>query len=106
MGLQTDAFTASTMAFAVLCLSRLWHGFNCRSTKSIFQLGLFSNKFAVIAFLAGFIMLFGVIKLEIFHEMFEIANLSSNNLNAVLLLPMVPFVLIQIYKIIRNSIKK
>ena len=51
-------------------------------------------------------MLFGVIKLEIFHEMFEIANLSSNNLNAVLLLQMVPFVLIQIYKIIRNSIKK
>lgn len=106
MGLKTDAFTASTMAFAVLCLSRLWHGFNCRSTKSIFKLGLFSNKFAVIAFLAGFIMLFGVIKLEIFHEMFEIANLSSNNLSAVLILPIVPFILIQIYKIIRNSINK
>ena len=34
LGLQTDAATASTMAFATLTLARLFHGFNCRGTSS------------------------------------------------------------------------
>ena len=29
------------MAFATLCLARLFHGFNCRGKHSIFRLGVF-----------------------------------------------------------------
>ena len=105
IGLKENSYVASTMAFSVLCLSRLYHGFNCRGRESIFKLGLFSNKFALIAFLLGFIMLTSVVKLEIFHDMFEVTDLSNSNTVAVLLLPLIPFALIQIYKIIRNRTK-
>lgn len=103
IGLKTSSKHASTMAFAVLCLSRLWHGFNCRSKESIFRLGFFTNKFALGAFGIGFILLFGVLKTSAFHSMFEIADLSKENMKAILLLPLIPFILIQSYKLIRNK---
>lgn len=102
MGLKTDIQVASTMAFSVLCLSRLYHGFNCRSKYSIFKLGLFSNKFALMAFLLGTAMLLGVLKLEIFHKMFEIADLSKEDWSAIMLLPLVPFSFIQLYKVLKK----
>ena len=37
IGLQTDAMTASTMAFATLCLGRLFHGFNCRAKRDVYK---------------------------------------------------------------------
>lgn len=37
IGLQVNAATASTMAFATLTLARLFHGFNCRSKHSILK---------------------------------------------------------------------
>lgn len=106
IGLKENSHVASTMAFSVLCLSRLYHGFNCRGRESIFKLGLFSNKFALIAFLFGFIMLISVLKIELFHKMFEVTDLTDTNMGIVLLLPLIPFALIQIYKIIRNAITK
>ena len=45
IGLQVNAATASTMAFATLTLARLFHGFNCRSKHSIFKIGLASNVY-------------------------------------------------------------
>ena len=35
MGLKGDPLTASTMAFATICLARLLHGFNCRSDQPL-----------------------------------------------------------------------
>ena len=35
MGLKGDPLTASTMAFATICLARLLHGFNCQSSTFI-----------------------------------------------------------------------
>ena len=40
-GLATGSeAAASTMAFSTLTLARLFHGFNCRSSHSIFKIGL------------------------------------------------------------------
>ena len=52
-----DAVMASTMAFATLTLARLFHGFNCRGSESIFRLKLSTNKYSVLAFLAGVVLL-------------------------------------------------
>ena len=52
-GLNTSAALASTMAFATLTMSRLLHGFNCRRSESIFEIGLFSNIYSIYAFIAG-----------------------------------------------------
>ena len=48
IGLQTNSAVASTMAFASICLSRLIHGFNCKSDKPvIFTKKFFNNIFIV-----------------------------------------------------------
>ena len=52
---------ASTMAFATLTSARLFHGFNCRGEKSVFQLGLRSNPASLLAFGAGVLLLAAVL---------------------------------------------
>ena len=55
---QGGAALASTMAFATLCLSRLFHGFSCKSKKAVvFTKRLFDNLYLWGAFLIGFILL-------------------------------------------------
>ena len=49
MGLKVNDAVGSTMAFATLCLARLFHGFNCRGDKSIFSIGLLSNRYSWMA---------------------------------------------------------
>ncbi len=50
--------TASTMAFATLCLSRLVHGYNCKSSRPvIFRREFFNNRYLQGAFAVGFVLL-------------------------------------------------
>ncbi|MBN1468409.1 MAG: cation-translocating P-type ATPase [Fusobacteriaceae bacterium] len=106
IGLKENTALASTMAFSVLCLSRLYHGFSCRSKQSLFKLGITSNKFTIIAFAIGFILLISVLKLEVLHKMFEISDLNLNNLLITLFLPLIPLVIIQLYKLFRETYRK
>ena len=63
---------AMTMAFSTLCLARLFHGFNCRGRKSIFGLGVFSNKFSWMAFIAGVVLVNAVLLIPALQRLFEI----------------------------------
>ena len=93
IGLATgDTMVATTMAFATLCLSRLFHGFNCRSKESIFKIGLFSNITVWIAFLIGVILL----NLVLIFELFDVAAISRSQLAMIYGLAFVPFIVIQI----------
>ena len=56
-----DSVMASTMAFATLTLARLFHGFNCRGDASIFRLKFSTNKYSVMAFFAGVVLLLAVL---------------------------------------------
>ena len=38
---DNNTLKASTIAFSVLCLARLFHGFNCRGGASVFGLAVF-----------------------------------------------------------------
>ena len=101
IGLSTgDHMTASTMAFATLCLSRLFHGFNCRSNQSIFKIGIFSNKYSWLAFILGVVFLHIVLLLPPLMSVFEVAALSGAQLGSIYGLAFVPFVLIQLYKLL------
>ena len=106
LGLRTSASLASTMAFATLTLARLFHGFNCRADASIFKLGFGSNKSSVFAFLAGVVLLAAVLLIPAFHSLFMVADLTAMNLLQILVLALAPSILIQIYKVIRERIKK
>lgn len=51
------ADVASTMSFLTICLMQIIHAINCKSTKSIFKINIFENKF----FNFSFLFLFGLI---------------------------------------------
>ncbi len=99
------AALASTMAFATLTLARLFHGFNCRADASIFRLGFRSNKYSVLAFLTGLVLLNAVLFIPAFHGLFMIADLSAANVGMIYLLAFLPTVIIQIYKVIKERRK-
>lgn len=101
LGLSTgDTLTASTMAFATLCLSRLVHGFNSRSKESIFTIGVFTNKFTWLAFLIGFLCLHAVLFIPSLTGMFEVATLSGGQLSYIYILSFMPFLVNQWYKVL------
>ena len=106
MGLNTDPALASTMAFATLCLARLFHGFNCRGKQSIFKLGLASNKYSIWAFIAGFLFLNAVLFIPGLTHLFEIAPLTLNQALTIYGLAFTPTLIIQLYKLIREQIIK
>ena len=99
------AALASTMAFATLTLARLFHGFNCRADASIFRLGFRSNKYSVLAFLTGLVLLNAVLFIPAFHGLFMIADLSAANVGMIYLLAFLPTVIIQAYKVIKECRK-
>ncbi|MBP3040809.1 calcium-translocating P-type ATPase, PMCA-type [Bacillaceae bacterium Marseille-Q3522] len=92
--------TATTMAFATLCLARLLHGFNERANASIFKLGVFSNKFLWIAVILGFALLHLVLFFPPLMSVFEVATLTGAQLGAIYGLAVMPLVVIQLYKVI------
>lgn len=102
---QSGAALASTMAFATLTLARLFHGFNCRADASIFKLGLRSNIYSILAFLAGLLLLNAVLFIPAFHGLFMIADLTAGDVGMIYLLAFLPTVIIQLYKIIKERRK-
>ena len=102
IGLTVSSAMASTMAFATLTLARLFHGFNCRGSESIFRLGLTSNRYSLYAFAAGVSLLALVIFIPGLHSVFSVADLTTSALGQIVGLALMPTVLIQIMKIIRH----
>lgn len=107
IGLFTgNKMVAMTMAFATLTLARLFHGFNCRSSKSIFKLGLKSNPWSLAAFGLGVILLSLVLFVPPLQSIFTVEPLNATQLLFVLLFALIPTIIIQICKVVRDFIKK
>ena len=105
IGLETGgAGTASTMAFATLTLARLFHGFNCRSEHSIIRLKLKSNLWSVMAFEAGVLLLAAVLFLPGLQVLFAVADLSLRQLITIVVFAVIPTVVIQAVKTIREAL--
>ncbi|MBR3147715.1 MAG: cation-translocating P-type ATPase [Eubacterium sp.] len=96
------AITASTMAFATLCLARLWHGFNCRGRENIFKLGLFRNIYTIGAFVLGAALLMAIITMPFFTRAFGVQSIDTNMITAVWVLAFIPTLIIQITKTVRK----
>src|SRR5690606_22257882 len=68
---------ARTMSFVVLAASQLFYSLSMRnSTKSIFKIGLFTNKYLLGAIIVGFILQLGVISISVLANAFKVHNLS------------------------------
>lgn len=103
LGFKTDAATASTMAFATLTLSRLFHGFNCRSERAINKIGLMSNRWSVGAFFLGVLLLAVVLLVPALSGLFVVAPLTGVQLLQILGLSFAPTAVIQLVRVIRRK---
>lgn len=105
LGLETGgAGTASTMAFAALTLARLFHGFNCRSEHSIAKLGFCGNMWSILAFETGVLFLAAVLFLPGLQVLFAVADLNLRQLVSIVALAVIPTVVIQAGKMIREAL--
>ncbi|TDT50297.1 MULTISPECIES: calcium-translocating P-type ATPase, PMCA-type [Clostridiaceae] len=101
LGLSTGSpAVASTMAFATLGLTRLVHGINSRSRESVFKIGVFSNKYLWFAIIIGYLLVTAVLTLEPLRGIFEVVPLTGNQYAYVYGLPLIPLVLVQLYKLV------
>ena len=89
------------MAFATLCLARLFHGIDYRGQRNVFAIGFFKNKFSLIAFAIGFVLLNLVLLVPSVYSMFGITKIEPINFLEIYLLSLIPTILVQIYKTIK-----
>lgn len=101
IGLASSDSLATTMAFATLTLSRLFHGFNCRSEQSIFKIGFRSNVYSIGAFVSGVALLGIVLFVPLFRGLFSVTPLGLTNSLWIILLAAVPTIIIQVIKLIK-----
>lgn len=101
IGLQESHGLAATLAFATLCLARLFHGFNCRGKESIFKLGLLSNKYSVGAFIVGFALLNLILLTPALSSLFMVTPVTLVQLILIYGLALMPTFIIQVIRLLK-----
>lgn len=97
LGLAISENMACTLAFAVLCLARLFHGFNCRGEIALIHMP--PNFYSIGALVLGAALLFAVLYLPVLQPLFDIdAALLPVNALLILGLAALPTILIQLYR--------
>ncbi|MFQ9116308.1 cation-translocating P-type ATPase [uncultured Eubacterium sp.] len=105
VGLSTNSMFATTFAFETLTIARLFHGFNCRGKFSIFKLKLNTNMYSIGAFVLGILFIALVSFLSIGRRLFEIAPLNKENFMLIILFAIIPSVIIQTCRLIKEHKK-
>ena len=96
--------TACTMSFATLVFCELSRAFAVRSEdRSIFQIGIFSNKSMNQAFVVGLALQLGVLLLPFLQDTFNVTNLTMIEWAVVVVLSLVPLVVSEAMKIFRRT---
>ena len=103
-----NAGAAMTMAFATLCMARLFHGFSCKADKPVlFSKRLWNNKFAILAFLAGMLLINAVFWIPALHNLFQIENgMSGLLIGAIYGFSFGSMLLVQLVKAIVCAVRK
>ena len=98
---------ARTMAFVVLAASQLFYSMSMRSaTKSIFQVGLFTNKPLLGAIVVGFILQLGVISIPFLSSAFKVQNLNPHDWALVFGFALVPLFVNELIKLVLRMKEK
>ncbi|NLA58400.1 MAG: calcium-translocating P-type ATPase, SERCA-type [Firmicutes bacterium] len=97
--------TARTMSFATLAFAQLFQALNARSSESLFKVGLFSNKYMVMA-IAGSISLQLLVMLVPFLQgVFEVNPLDLAHWEIVIGLALVPVIVGEIQKLVVKTLR-
>lgn len=97
---------ASTMAFGTLCISRLMHGFNCKSEKpEVFTRKVYNNIYLLGAFVIGSVLITGVLTIPGLERIFKVVSLNWGQLLTIYGLAFLNLPVIQLMKGYRQSKK-
>lgn len=102
IGLKTVLQFRCTMAFSTLTFARLLHGFNCRSQQH-FKIGFKNNWYSLAAFALGTALLVLILFVPTLHGLFAVQPLSGQEVWLIVILAIIPTVLIQLVKVIREN---
>lgn len=91
---------AQTMAFVVLSISQLFFSLTMRNEKkSLFQVGVLTNKYLIASILLGISLQFLVISIPAIAAIFKVHSLTLSDWGIVLGLSIVPFIVNELYKV-------
>lgn len=89
-----------TMAFVVLAASQLFYSLSMRSeTKSIFQVGVFKNKYLIGSIIVGLLLQLTVISVPFLAKGFQVQNLSLKDWGFVMVFAIIPLLVNEIIKL-------
>ncbi|PIN95149.1 cation-transporting ATPase [Candidatus Pacearchaeota archaeon CG10_big_fil_rev_8_21_14_0_10_30_48] len=99
----SDLGKARTMAFGVLTFSELFNAYNMRSLKkSLFKIGIFSNKFVNYATLLSLILFFGILYIPFFQNIFSLVPLTLKDSLILVGLSSLVFIVGEAYKFVKK----
>ncbi|MCR2822293.1 cation-translocating P-type ATPase [Lederbergia panacisoli] len=106
--ITNDALThAQTMAFITLSVSQLFHSLNLRSQKkSIFQIGLFTNKYLIGAIVLGIAIQAALVYIPFLHDVFGIHVLTGKDWLFVVGISLIPIIANELVKAGRRIFDK
>lgn len=95
---------ARTMAFLTIIACQLFYSLSFRSEhKSIFKVGIFSNKYLVFAIILGFALQLLVLFVPVLRESFKLQIIGINDWLKVLGFGLVPLFVNELFKLIKNK---
>ena len=98
---------ARTGAFVVMSFTQLFNVLNMRSLKkSVFKIGLFSNKYVIWALLASIIFLVIAIYVPFFQNLFKFVGLSLSEFLIIMLISSLVLIFGEVYKFVRKKFYK
>jgi len=98
---------ARTATFLAIAMTQVFNALNMRSLKkSAFKIGFFKNKWLNLAFVVSFILQYMAIKVPFMQKIFHFRDLPWSDILVITALSSLVFVFGELYKLIRNQIKK
>ena len=95
------------MAFVVLAASQLFYALSMRNPiKSIFQIGLFSNKSLIGAIIIGILLQFSVINIPFLAEAFSVHSLPPGDAAIVIAFALIPLIVNELIKFVNRIFDK
>ena len=95
---------ARTMAFASLGMLELFHSLNLRSDNSLFEVGLFKNKYLSLCIAISLILQILVIVITPIANIFNVVPLNSTQWIYVIIISIIPIVIMEIKKKVKELV--
>ena len=109
-GLTTEEVrveVGQTMAFVTLALSELVHVFNIRNNKkSVFKTKVFNNKTLLLAIGVSAALMLVILFIPALRHIFSVPVLPTANIIEIILLVFAPFVIVEIFKLLKINTAK